>query len=510
MTDQPNVLLIMADQLTPFALGAYGHAVVQSPNIDALARHGVVIDSAYCNSPLCAPSRFSLMSGRLASRIGAYDNAAYFPSSVPTLAHHLRAKGYDTSLIGKMHFVGPDQLHGFEERRTTDIYPADFGWTPDWSSAARIDWWYHNMASVLEAGVAETSNQLDFDDEVGFQARRKLHDIARNGETRPFFCCVSFSHPHDPYVTRPAYWERYAGADIDLPRVAAIPYQDMDPHSRRLHDVADMADAVIGEAQIRNARRAYYGNVAYVDDWVGRLLATLAATGLAGNTLVIFMSDHGDMLGERGLWYKMSFHEWSCRIPLIFHWPGTLAPARVANNVAAVDLLPTLDALSGGPAAGAPGDLDGRSLSALLAGRTEGDSDTALAEYLGEGAVAPLFMVRQGRWKYVVCEADPAQLFDLEADPDELTNLAGRPEVAETEAALARQAAGRWDAAAIHDQVLADQRRRRFLDGALRQGRYSAWDFQPREDAGQRYMRNHLDLNEVESKARWPRRPPPG
>ena len=326
MTDKPNVLLIMADQLTPFALGAYGHATVQSPNIDKLAENGVVFDSAYCNSPLCAPSRFSLLTGKLPSNIDAFDNAAYFPSNRPTMAHHFRARGYATSLIGKMHFIGPDQLHGFEDRRTTDIYPADFGWVPDWTSPERIDWWYHGMASVLNAGVAETTNQLDFDDAVGFHAVRTLHDIARADDDRPFFCCVSFTHPHDPYVTRRKYWDLYDAARIDLPRVPAIPYAEMDPHSRRLHDLAEMANVEITEAHIRNARRAYYGNVSYVDDWIGRLLDTLAATGLDGNTLVVFMSDHGDMLGERGLWYKMSFHEWSCRIPLLFHWPGTLPP----------------------------------------------------------------------------------------------------------------------------------------------------------------------------------------
>ena len=127
----PNILLIMADQMAAPALPCYGHPVVQAPNISRLAREGVVFDSAYCNSPLCAPSRAVLVTGQLPSRTGAYDNAAEFPASVPTFGHYLRAMGYHTSLCGKMHFIGPDQLHGFEERLTTDIYPADFGWTPD-------------------------------------------------------------------------------------------------------------------------------------------------------------------------------------------------------------------------------------------------------------------------------------------------------------------------------------------------------------------------------------------
>src|SRR5687768_14910521 len=184
--------MVMADQLTAMALRAYGHGLVRTPHLDRLAARAVVFENAYCNFPLCAPSRFALMSGRLATRIEAYDNAAEFKASIPTFAHGLRALGYRTCLSGKMHFVGPDQLHGFEERLTTDIYPADFGWTPNWDAPEeRIDWWYHNMVSVKQSGIAEATNQLDFDDEVGFQAVRWLSDRARERNRQPFFLCVS-------------------------------------------------------------------------------------------------------------------------------------------------------------------------------------------------------------------------------------------------------------------------------------------------------------------------------
>src|SRR5918999_3898020 len=167
---RPNILYVMFDQLAPQFLPSYGHKVVKAPNLSRLAAEGVQFDSAYTNSPLCAPGRFSMMAGQLCSRIGAWDNAAEFPSTIPTFAHYLRLAGYRTCLSGKMHFVGPDQLHGFEDRVTTDMYPGDFGWTPDWSRPGeRIDWWYHNMTSVKEAGVAEITNQLEYDDEVTFQ-----------------------------------------------------------------------------------------------------------------------------------------------------------------------------------------------------------------------------------------------------------------------------------------------------------------------------------------------------
>src|SRR6267378_1255502 len=213
----------MADQLTARALPAYGNRVARTPYIDSLAAAGVVYDSFYCNSPLCAPSRFSFLSGRQVSAIGAYDNAAEFPAQVPTFAHYLRRAGYQTVLSGKMHFCGADQLHGFEERLTTDIYPADFGWTPDWERPLDRPSWYHNMSSVTQAGPCVRSNQLDFDDEVVFAARRRLFELARSGRERPFCMVVSMTHPHDPYAITEEYWNRYRDDDIDLPRVAPSP-----------------------------------------------------------------------------------------------------------------------------------------------------------------------------------------------------------------------------------------------------------------------------------------------
>ncbi|MEE8532663.1 MAG: choline-sulfatase [Alphaproteobacteria bacterium] len=503
----PNILFVMADQLAAPALPAYGHGVVKAPHLDALAAGGVVFDNAYCNSPLCAPSRFSMFAGLLASRIGAFDNAAEFPASVPTIAHHLRALGYQTSVAGKMHFVGADQLHGFEERLTTDIYPADFGWTPDWEAEGGRMPWYHDMLSVVEAGPCERSLQIDFDDEVAFRARRKIYDVARGADERPFFLTVSFTHPHDPYTIGQAYWDRYDHDAIDTPASPAIPYQERDPHSRRLYRCTGMDAHRIGKAHVRNARHAYYGAISYVDDKLGELLGALAATGFADNTIVVFTSDHGDMLGERGMWYKMTFFEWSARVPLIVSAPGRFAARRVARNVSLVDLLPTLVELAGGDA---PAEaLDGLSLFPLLSGDDDGRPDMVLGEYLGEGATAPCFMVRSGAYKYVASEPDPPQLFDLAADPLELDNLAGRPEHAEIERSLSGEVAARWDARALKARVIESQRRRRLVFTALGHGRPAPWDFEPRRDAAAEYVRNHAVLGDLERRARLPFRAPP-
>jgi len=157
---RPDILIIMADQMVPSALPFHGHPVTKAPAMSWLAESGVVFDAAYTTSPLCSPARASFMTGLLPSHTRVYDNAAEFSPAIPTFAHYLRSAGYRTVLSGKMHFCGPDQLHGFEERPTTDIYPADYGWTPDWDRPHDRPAWYHDMSSVLDAGPCVRSNQL--------------------------------------------------------------------------------------------------------------------------------------------------------------------------------------------------------------------------------------------------------------------------------------------------------------------------------------------------------------
>jgi choline-sulfatase len=490
----------MADQLTARALPAYGNRVAKTPHIDALAAAGVVFDSFYCNSPLCEPSRLSFLSGRQVSAIGAYDNAAEFPAQVPTFAHYLRRAGYQTVLSGKMHFGGADQLHGFEERLTTDIYPADFGWTPDWTRFEHRPTWYHTMDSVTQAGPCTRTNQIDFDDEVVFHARQKLFDMARAKDRRPFCMVASMTHPHDPYVIPRGYWDRYAGVDIDMPRVQ-IPVDDLDPHSRRLRHVCGLDLQPVNDVQVRAARRAYYGAVSYVDDQVGVLLEALSDARFADNTIVLLLADHGDMLGERGLWYKMNFFEPACRIPLIVHAPARFAARRVNESASLVDILPTLCELAGGMSTYAT-PLDGRSLQPQLAG--EVGPDEVIGEYLAEGAIAPLVMIKRGRYKFVHSPVDPDQLYDLLDDPDELRNLAPVPQQAARVQEFRAEVARRWDMPALQAAVIASQQRRHLVYEALRSGRYTPWDFQPIRDASRLYVRNDQDLGDLETMARFP------
>jgi choline-sulfatase len=498
---RPNILILMVDQLNGTFFPDGPADWLHTPTLKALAQRSARFANAYTASPLCAPGRASFMSGRLPSRTRVYDNAAEFASDIPTFAHHLRRAGYRTCLSGKMHFVGPDQLHGFEERLTTDIYPADFGWTPDYRKPGeRIDWWYHNMGSVTGAGVAEITNQMEYDDEVAFHAEQKLYDLARGADDRPWCLTASFTHPHDPYVARRELWDMYSACNHLQPDIAALSYAAHDPHSRRIFDANDWRSYDITEDQVARARRAYFANISYLDGKIAGLLDVLDRT--RQEAIVVFVSDHGDMLGERGLWFKMSFFEGSARVPLMISAPG-LEPGLIDTPVSTIDLCPTLCELAGVSMEEVMPWTDGESLVPLAKGRRR-ESPVAM-EYAAEATVSPMIALRSGRWKYTNCAVDPEQLFDLEADPHELRNLAEDPAHADTLERFRVMAAARWDLETFDAEVRDSQARRLTVYEALRNGAYFPWDFQPLRAASDRYMRNHMDLNVLEDSQRFPR-----
>ena len=435
MTGKPNILILMVDQLNGTLFPDGPADWLHAPNLKRLAARSTRFANAYTGSPLCAPGRASFMSGQLPSRTRVYDNAAEFASDIPTYAHHLRRAGYATCLSGKMHFVGPDQMHGFEERLTTDIYPADFGWTPDYRKPGeRIDWWYHNLGSVTGAGVAEITNQLEYDDDVAHQAVQKIYDLSRGTDARPWCLTASFTHPHDPYVARRKYWDLYADCAHLHPPGDAIPYDAQDPHSQRLMDACDWRGLDITPDHIARARRGYFANISYIDDKIGEILAALEAS--RQEAVILFVSDHGDMLGERGLWFKMNFFEGSARVPLMIAAPACLR-GRIDTPVSSIDVTPTLCDLAGISMDEVAPWTDGETLVPLAQG-TPRDTPVAM-EYAAEGSNAPLVCLRYGKWKYIRCALDPDMLFDLQADPAERHNLADDPAHQGTVQTAARQ-----------------------------------------------------------------------
>ena len=487
MSQHPNIVLVMADQLTAFALSCYGNTVTKTPHLDRFADNAVVFENAYCNYPLCAPARFAMMSGRLPSNIAAYDNAAEFPASVPTIAHYLRDAGYYTSISGKMHFVGPDQHHGYEHRLTTEIYPADFSWTPPDTYDTYVDPeqsqldgpapGVSSVETITDVGPRARSMQMDYDNEVIHRACQHINDKVRYGDDRPLFLTVSFTQPHDPYVSRNEFWDLYTDEEIDLPRVPPIPLGEMDAHSRSLYFHYSLNKIDITEVIYRRARRGYYAMISDIDQKFGQLQRTLSECGMDENTLILFTSDHGDMLGERGLWFKKNLFDPAIRIPMMMSWPGRLAPARISQSASLVDVLPTfMDAAKIDDSALVT-NIDGRS---LLKKMDDKHTDIIVcAEHLDGGTKGPRVMLRKGNMKIVYSLDYPAQLFDLDEDPNELNNLALQSDWSETLNAMIDAVNAKWNLKELRNEIVQNQRVRQMLSRSLGKGDQRSWEHYP-------------------------------
>ena len=441
---KPNFLFIMADFMGALSLPVYGNKIAKTPNLTELAERSVVFENAYCNFPLCAPSRASMMSGLLPSETGVFDNGAEFPASIPTFAHYLRQLGYRCELSGKMHFVGPDQLHGFDERLTTDMVPADFGWMPPWRDTAQSDW--PSLLPIRDTGVVTRTMGIDFDEEVTQKAVRRLYDFARDPEQCPFSLTVSYIEPHEPYKTTQQWWDKYTDDEVGLPSTPLLDEARWDAHSKRLYGLMEIDDGALTETEIVRARHGYYSMLSFVDHKIGEVLSALEETGLANDTVVIVSADHGSMLGERGLWGILNFFEWAMRVPFIVRAPGRFSSKRVEENVSLVDLLPTLlDIGTDGHPPMLATPVEGTSVVPLLNGEHLSEQKPIYAEMTAEGSIAPCVMVKRETYKFIRCETDAPLLFDLASDPSEENNLADRPEYSELVASFEAQALAKWD-----------------------------------------------------------------
>ncbi|MBN1673405.1 MAG: choline-sulfatase [Kiritimatiellae bacterium] len=503
---KPNILLVMTDQMTPLMTGAYGYAAAKTPNLDRLAAEGVLFENAYSSCPICAPARMSLLTGMYVSSINANDNTSILPSDEPTHNHYLSAAGYDTVLSGKLHAIGPDQLHGFAKRLTTDVYPADFNWLAICRSDPSGFTSAHEHPIAVDyvtagVGVRQWSLQLDYDEETHFRGleylRRKrsqpsgtLQKALPKRDDTPFFLQVSYQHPHEPFHCLRRYWDLYEGVEIPVPTYPEeleSTYTAMDRDLNTAHGA--------GEVDLKDPdsllamHRAYLGSMTYCDDKLGELLQALEDLGLADDTIVIFTSDHGDMLGHRGMIQKRTFYEQASRIPLIFRFPKNFPMGKpgavVKDPVSIVDVCPTLLELSG-IADYLP--MDGKSLVPQLKGERD-PGRYVFAENHSEGVTGLCFMVRRGRYKYNWLYQRDAQLFDMEADPGEWENLAGRPECREVEAELKGLILARFDPAAIERQLAANLRKRRVIKKALDAVGGPRWAYQPFVDANEQYWR---------------------
>lgn len=476
MPDQPNFLVIMSDEHGPMWSSAYGHPFVRTPNMERIAESGATFDAAYCNSPLCVPSRLSFMTGRYVSNCEGWDNAKPLPSDVPTWPYALRSAGYDSALSGKMHLVGPDRLHGFQSQLAYD--PHGGGSTEDeearrlgLSTGGRhpIYLWEDGIPmadepwpSVKEAR-AGSGPMIEADDAIEAEALSYLRDPARR--ERPWALCVGFVAPHFPFIVPEPYFSMYYPERADLPSNPPGHLENLPAAARRLRQSFNFDGYT--EDEIRRARAAYYGLITYLDDKIGRLLDALAELGMADNTVIVHTSDHGESLGEHGLWRKMNFYEQSARVPLQIAWPGVIPGGqRFEGAVSLVDAMATILDMAGVEEESVSAmNLDGVSLLPQMTGDAGAERDEAFAEHLAHGTDRPRAMVRRGNWKLCYSHGDPPdlELYNLESDPGEFDNLAADLEYDSVRERLAAKAMAVWGDPDELDRRIKDSQRSRLM-----------------------------------------------
>jgi len=444
------VLVLMSDQHNPLVSSPYGHSFVQTPTIQSLADQGVTFENAYCPSPLCVPSRSAFLTGLPVHQVGAWDNSCPLPVTEPTWAHRLNAVGYETTVCGRMSIGGPNQMHGFARRIHDEMRPGVMGSSfPDWEAPIRA---HTGTRERLEtAGTGDTWQQR-YDESVTDSAVAYLSDPAR--KDGPWAAVVGWFLPHTPLTVRAEYFDMYYPDHADQPSAAAQPIDMVHPQSRRFREY--LGAEGLTEAQIGRSRAAYYGMVSFTDAQVGRVLEALEASGAGDNTLVVYTSDHGEMIGEHGLWWKSSFYEPSVRVPLIAAWPGRIEHgSRVATPVSLLDLTRTIVEAAGAEAEGIVGD-------DLLESGLDGDR-AVFAEFEAHGTDRPGRMVRRGRYKLNYYHGEPLELFDLNTDPHETANLGSDPEYADVRDDLIDLVLADWSPEEIDRKVRESQRRRRIL-----------------------------------------------
>jgi len=394
---RPNILFLMSDQHRWDFLGCMGHPLVQTPVLDRLASQGTLFDAAYCQYPVCVPSRMTIITGRYAHSHGAIGNLYALPQDQQTIAGHLKTFGYQTGAIGKMHFVGEDQHHGFDYRIEKAEYAKETG---DDSRNPQI-----RSRDGREWGISTQTEEQTYEH---FLADKTIEWLEKNGD-KPFCLWCSLIAPHPPFIAPEKLYRMYEGK-VRLPPQPPTPNAFIANSRNRWADLTD-DDA-------RTVMTAYLARITLVDMNLGRVLAALDRLGLADSTIVSYTADHGDMEWQHKLFGKMVMFDGATRIPLILRGPSRIPKGAVRHEVVEhVDLVPTFCDLVGVPA---PATVQGRSLVPLLEGKTEGWPNAAFIE------MHNCVIVRTPKYKCNFENDKPRELYDVEKDPQEWNNLVGQ------------------------------------------------------------------------------------
>jgi choline-sulfatase len=430
-----NMLFIMSDEHNPRVLGCAGHPMIRTPNLDRLAARGVRFTDAYCNSPICVPSRASFHTGRYVHQIRFWDNAIAYDGSVPTWGHRIREAGHRVESIGKLHLQSAEIDNGFTKEHMPLHVVEGIG---DPLGLLRDPLPVRKAALKLgeEAGRGNSSYQ-DYDQRITEAAEGWLKHRAVERSDKPWVLFVSLVCPHFPLIARPEWYDLYPEDKVPWPLMYDAHERPEHPYVKAIRE-SMIYDKGFDKAKVRKALSAYFGMVSYVDHNVGRLLQTLQDTGLAESTRIVYTSDHGDNLGTRGLWGKSTMYEESVGIPMLMAGPEVPEGVVCSEPVSLVDSFPTIRDCVGVAAAAADRDLPGAALLDVVAGRVR--ARTVMSEYHAAGSATGTFMIRLGGFKYVHYIGMPPQLFHLATDPHETRDLGEDPDyrgvVAEAEAAL--------------------------------------------------------------------------
>ena len=447
-----NVLVICSDQHRRDGAGCYGQPLVKTPHLDRLAAAGTRFTRAYAADPCCVPTRASMQTGRWVHRLGTWSSGEPYDGSVPGWGHLLRRAGRETVSIGKLHFRSGADDNGFARELLPMHVVGGAGFVSSMVRDRR-DAYPENRDFAAAVGAGESS-YTRYDRRVRRQACRWLTETAPKLDG-PWALFCSFVAPHYPLIAPAAFYGLYPHDAVAMPRLRGARERPRHPVLDVWQQVWDYDRHFRDEAHIREAIAAYWGLVSFLDDNIGRVLAALERSGQAGDTLVIYTSDHGEMLGDHGLWTKMNMFEEAVAVPLIAAGPGMAAGAVCDAPVSHVDLQPTILSAHGLAAEAEGGALPGIALQDLAQGGHE--ERAVISEFHEAGAITGMFMLRWRRWKYVAYPGWPPQLFDLAGDPGEARDVAGDPAHAEALAACAARLRQILDPEAVNARAFADQ-----------------------------------------------------
>ena len=416
-----NLVFIMSDEHSRRVLGCYGHPMIRTPNLDALAARGVRFTDAYCNSPICVPSRASFATGRYVHQIRFWDNGIPYDGSVPSWGHRLREAGHAAVSIGKLHFRSADDDNGFTEEVMPLHVIEGIG---DLTGMIRDDMKPRKVSLMLaeEAGPGDSDYQR-YDDSITETAIAWLRDKAKH-QKKPFVLFVSLVCPHFPLVSRPEYYSLYPEDKVPWPLLYSPDERPKHPFLEKMNETI-IYDRAFTPEKVRRAIAAYFGMVTFLDHNIGRIIAAIGQNGLADTTRVIYTSDHGDNLGNRGLWGKSNLYEDAVGVPMIMAGPGIPQGIVCHEPVSLVDGFPTILACAGVAPNPADHDVPGRNLLDVARGRAR--PATVMSEYHAVGSATGAFMIRKGDFKYVHYVGMLPQLFDLATDPLEQRDLGTAP-----------------------------------------------------------------------------------